>query len=74
MIKMYKKLISSLMIIIATLILLFPNTNFAVVKGEKFTELNIEHLYQMKPSEINCIKNNEKIELIYPLSTVPALV
>ena len=71
---MYKKLITSLMVIIATLVLLFPNTNFIVVKGEKFTEPNIEHLYQMKPSDINCIKNNEKIELIYPLSTVPALV
>jgi DNA repair exonuclease SbcCD nuclease subunit len=71
---MYKKLIASLMIIIATLVLLFPNTNFAVVKGGKFTELNNEYLDQMKPSDTKYIKNNEKIELIYPLSTVPALV
>jgi len=71
---MYKKVTTLFMTIIAALILLSPNTNFVIANDKELTGLNNNYLNQIKPSDIECQKNSEKIEIIYPLSTVPALV
>lgn len=74
MIKMYKKVITLFMVIIAALILLSPNTNFLIANGNELIKSSNNQINQIKPRDIKCQKNSGKIEIIYPLSTVPALV
>lgn len=70
---MYKKFITVILVIISALTLLSPN-NFMFAESKELPESNENCFDQINPSDIKCIKSNEKIKIIYPLSTVPALV